>query len=195
MWLSLNDILLVTSYKSATSDTILLKTLEISYEYVYCCRIIYYNNLKHFLFTYELHINCTKEHEQHIYKLTMYICKNLTPYISCILFIFISVYIILISTVVVFWNVGFPVIRACDTASLFAKQYFEFSETQFPEIQGLRMPVIFWRNSNQWCERHQSRCRFVSYCFIVSYYFNNTVSPLTIPQLWAIHRCRPRSDK
>ena len=51
-------------------------------------------------------------------------------------------YIILIPTVVVFCNVGFLVIRACDLL-VFAKQYFEFSETQFLEVRGPRTPVIF----------------------------------------------------
>ena len=40
----------------------------------------------------------------------------------------------------VFWNVGFLVTGGCDSVCVFAKQYFEFSETQFRE---LRRPVIF----------------------------------------------------
>ena len=33
--------------------------------------------------------------------------------------------------------------RACDSARVFAKQYFEFSEAQFFEVRGPRTPVIF----------------------------------------------------
>ena len=34
-------------------------------------------------------------------------------------------------------------IRACDSACVFAKQYFEFSEEQFLEVRRPRTPVIF----------------------------------------------------
>ena len=65
----------------------------------------------------------------------MFICKNLTPCVSCILFVFVFVYIILISTVVVFWNVAFLVIQACDSACVFAKK--------FPRHNSSRRLVIF----------------------------------------------------
>ena len=99
----------------------------------------------------------------------MFICKNPTPCISCILFVFVFVYIIVISPVVIFWNVGFLVIRAYDSACVFAKQYFEFSEKQFPEVRGLRKPVIFYKKANSDVRRHSpwtcvcvvSSCRYI----------------------------------